>query len=351
MSDIFSIANQFNIGDVRSITPHGEGRINETFLVTAFSKDGEGSVDNEYILQKLHPIFTPAVLEDIEVITSRLEKAEIVTPKLIRTMSGDMSVKSERETWRMLTYIQGKTFEYGIDNQMAESASALIGRFHNALTGLDYMFLHKIPNFHDTQSIMERLKRVTLLFQNADKYKTLSSLAEEILIQYEKIKDSIKGLPERIIHGDLKLNNVRFDEKGQNAIAIVDLDTLGTGKIVIDIGDAIRSWCHNLKEIDGEDDLFDLGMFRSIMSGYLSTALFITREEIESIPAGVVMMMLELSARYITDAYEESYFRLDDERYPNLFEQNKTKAFAQMRLFYDFTKKVDKVDEILIRSK
>jgi Ser/Thr protein kinase RdoA (MazF antagonist) len=351
MSDNFSIARQFNIGDVHSITPYGEGRINETFLVTAFSKNGEGFSDNKYILQKLHPIFTPAVLEDIEVITSRLEKADIVTPKLIRTMKGDSSVNSEGETWRMLTYIGGKTYEYGINNQMAESASALIGRFHNALTGLDYRFLHKIPNFHDTRSIMESLRSITLIYQNTDKYKTLSPLTEEILIQYEKIKDSIKGLPERIIHGDLKLNNVRFDERGQNAIAIIDLDTLGTGKIVIDIGDAIRSWCHKLKEIDGEDDLFDLGVFRSIVSGYLSTALFITREEIESIPAGVVMMMLELSARYITDAYEESYFRLDNERYPNLFEQNKTKAFAQMRLFADFTKKIDKLDEILIASK
>jgi Ser/Thr protein kinase RdoA (MazF antagonist) len=348
MSDIFTIAKQFNIGDVHSITPYGEGRINETFLVTAFSKSGEGSVDNKYILQKLHPIFTSAMLDDIEVITSRLQKADIVTPKLIRTAKGDLSVNSDGDTWRMLTYIKGKTFEYGIDNQMAESAAALIGRFHNALTRLDYTFLHKIPNFHDTQSIMENLKRISLLYQSTDKHKTLSRLTGGIFAQYEKIKDSIKGLPERIIHGDLKLNNIRFDEAGKNAIAIVDLDTLGTGKVVIDIGDAVRSWCHRLKDTDGEDDLFDLSVFRSIMSGYLSTALFITREEIESIPHGIALMMLELSARYISDAYEESYFRLDNERYPNLFEQNKAKAFAQMRLYDDFTKKIDKVDKILI---
>jgi hypothetical protein len=62
-------------------------------------------------------------------------------------------------------------------------------------------------------------------------------------------------------------------------------------------------------------------------------------------------MMLELSARYIIDACEETYFRLDPERYPNLYEQNKVKAFAQMRLFNDFKKKIDKVEKILIRSK
>jgi Ser/Thr protein kinase RdoA (MazF antagonist) len=351
MTDILSIAKQFDIGDVDNITPYGKGRINETFLVTVFSKTGEESINNKYILQKLHKIFTPAVLEDIEVITRHLEKADIITPKPIRTMKGDLRIDSEGGTWRMLTYIRGKTYEYSINNQMAENAAALIGKFHNALTGLDYKFLHKIPNFHDTQSIMESLKKVTLLYQSTDKYKTLSSLTEVILIQYEKIKDSIKDLPERIIHGDLKLNNIRFDERGQKAIAIVDLDTLGTNKIVIDIGDAIRSWCHKFREVDGEDDLFDLDTFRCMMSGYLSTAVFMTREEINSIPEGVVMMMLELSARYITDAYEESYFRLDSERYPNLYEQNKMKAFAQMRLFNDFKKKIDKVDKILIRSK
>ncbi len=351
MTDIFSIAEQFDIGDIENITPHGEGRINETFLVTTFSKTGEGSTGIRYVLQKLHKIFTPAVLDDIEAITSELEKADIVTPRLVRTMNGDLSVDSEGEIWRMLTFIKGKTYEYGIDNQMAENAGALIGRFHDALTSLDYRFLHKIPNFHDTPLIMENLKKIDLLHQRTDKHKTLSGLTEVILTQYEKIKDSITGLPERIIHGDLKLNNIRFDDISRKAIAIVDLDTLGTGKIVIDIGDAVRSWCHRLREADGEGDLFDVDTFRCMMSGYFSTADFLTRQEIESIPQGVAMMMLELSARYVADAYEESYFRFDSERYANLYEQNKMKAFVQMRLFDDFEKNRDKIEKILIRSK
>jgi Ser/Thr protein kinase RdoA (MazF antagonist) len=351
MTDILSIAKQFDIGDVDKITPYGKGRINETFLVTVFSKTGVESTNSKYILQKLHKIFTPAVLQDIEVITSHLEKADIVTPKLVRTITGDLCINSENEIWRMLTFVEGNTCEDGIDNQMAESAAALVGEFHNALTGLDYKFLHKIPNFHDTQSVMDSLRMIASLYESSDKYKAFYPVTEVILIQYEKIKNSIKGLPERIIHGDLKLNNIRFDETGKKAIAIVDLDTLGVNKIIIDIGDAIRSWCHKLTEVDGKEDLFDLHTFESITSGYLSTAVFMTREEIECIPEGVILMMLELSARYIIDACEETYFRLDPERYPNLYEQNKVKTFAQMRLFNDFKKKIDEVEKILIRSK
>lgn len=351
MADILSIAKQFDIGDVDNITPYGKGRINETFLVKVFSNSEMESADNKYILQKLHKVFTPAVLQDIEVITSHLEKAGVVTPKLVRTLKGDLSIVSEGEIWRMLTFIRGKTYEYSINNEMAESAAALVGKFHNALTGLDYKFLHKIPNFHDTQSIMKGLRKITSRYESSDKHRVLYPLTEVILIQYEKVKNSIKGLPERIIHGDLKLNNIRFDETGNKAIAIVDLDTLGVSKIVIDIGDAIRSWCHKLMEVDGKDDLFDLDTFRSIMSGYLSTAVFMTRGEIESIPEAVILMMLELSARYIIDAYEGTYFRLDPERYPNLYEQNKKKAFSQMGLFKDFNEKLDEVYKILIRSK
>jgi hypothetical protein len=39
MTDILSIARQFDIGDVDSITPYGKGRINETFLVTKMGMD------------------------------------------------------------------------------------------------------------------------------------------------------------------------------------------------------------------------------------------------------------------------------------------------------------------------
>lgn len=350
MTDILSIAKRFDIGDVDNIATYGKGRINETFLVTASAKVGDEYIDNKYVLQRLHKIFTPSVLEDIEVITNRLEEADIATPKLIRTSKGDLCVKSGGETWRMLTYIRGKTYESIVNNQMAENAAAFIGRFHNALIGLDYKFLHKIPNFHDTESIMKDLKKLTIRHKSTDKYKALSPLTGVILIEYENIKDSIKGLPDRIIHGDLKIDNIRFDDRGREAIALVDLDTLGTNKIVVDIGDAVRSWCRKVRDVDEDGDLFDLDTFRCMMSGYLSTASFMTGEEIKSIPEGVTMMMLELSARYIRDAYEESYFRLDSERYGNLYEQNKMRAYAQMRLHSDFKKKREKVDQILTAS-
>ncbi|MFQ5786707.1 MAG: phosphotransferase enzyme family protein, partial [Thermodesulfobacteriota bacterium] len=328
-----------------NISPYGKGRINETFLVRTLSKNGEKDKDRKYILQRLHKILNVEVLKDIDVITNRLDEVGITTPKLVGTKTGELGINSGRDSWRMLTYIPGKTFEKGITKQMAENAAALIGRFHDALVGLDYEFLHKTPNFHDTPAILDRLNNTSFRFQNTDKYEILSPLIDRVLVEYEKSNNSFQKLPDRIIHGDLKINNIRFDQKGRIALALLDLDTLGRDKIIIDIGDAVRSWCSN----DEGNAIFDLEIFEKMMSGYLSTAKFITREEKESIPEGIVMMILELSARYITDAFEESYFKLDTESYPNLYEQNKSKAVFQMLFYDDFQKKRRRIDQVIKR--
>ena len=345
MSEPVLVASKFQVGEVVDVSPYGKGRINETFLVRTLSGHGEKDKVRKYILQRLHKTLNVEVLKDIAVITKRLDEVGITTPKLVRTRTGQLGIHSGVNSWRMLTYMPGSTFERGITNKMAENAAAFLGRFHDALVGMDYIFLHKIPNFHDTAAIIERLRNVAFEYQSTDKYKSLSPLAERILIEYKHIDKSFEKLPDRIIHGDLKINNIRFNEKGRTALALLDLDTLGRDKIVIDIGDAVRSWCNN----DEKKGCFDLDIFENMMSGYLSAAEFITKQEIESISEGISLMILELSARYITDAYEETYFKLDSERYPNLYEQNKAKAIFQM-LFYDnFRKKRKRIDQVLDR--
>jgi hypothetical protein len=72
-----------------------------------------------------------------------------------------------------------------------------------------------------------------------------------------------------------------------------------------------------------------------------------TEAEIESIPQGVELMILELSARYIMDAFEESYFKLDPEKFPTLYEQNKTKAIYQIYQYDDFQMKRKNIDQII----
>jgi Ser/Thr protein kinase RdoA (MazF antagonist) len=333
MKNIIPIAQQFKIGKVLNISEYGNGIINETYLV-------ENTSGEKFILQKQHQLIGKEVVEDIGVITKRLEDKCVTTPKLICTLEGQLYVTQNGNIWRMLTFIEGVTHEKIGNKDLANSAGELIGNFHNALIGFDYQFEHKIPNFHDTDFIINKLKDSCANYHNSNKYNELSPSADFIFNEYIKIEDSLTKLPERIIHGDLKVSNVRFDEKQRKAIALLDLDTLGMGKIVIDLGDAIRSFCNIQNK-------FDLEIFQSLIDGYFSSASFITKEEKAAIPVGIKTIMLELSARYITDAFEQSYFRLDQNRYDNLFEQNKSKVKSLIMLYKDFQNKTQVVEDII----
>ena len=333
MKNIIHIAKLFEIGEVLNVSEYGSGIINDTYLV----KNRSGQ---KFILQKHHHLIGKEVLADIDVITKRLENKGIVTAKLIKTLKGELYVAKNGNIWRMLTYIQGVTLEKLDNKELAKSAGTLIGKFHDALVGFDYQFEHKIPNFHDTNLIITILKDTCAKYHNSNKYNELSPSADFTLNEYIKIKDSLINLPDRIIHGDLKVSNVRFDEKQNEAISLLDLDTFGINKIVIDLGDAIRSFC-NIR------DEFNLQIFKSILEGYFSTALFLTKEEKDAIPIGIKTIILELSARYITDAFEEQYFKLDHNKYSNLFEQNKSKAESLIKLYKDFQIKIQLIQDII----
>lgn len=165
-----------------------------------------------------------------------------------------------------------------------------------------------------------------------DKFSLLYPLASEVLESCSQIPNTIKLLPKRIIHGDLKLNNIRFDEAEEKAVCLLDLDTMIRLPVCVDIGDAARSWCNQKDEAD-ENSEFNVGIFEKMLEGYLATASFITKEELASIPNGVKALTLELSARFIIDAFEETYFKLDPNAFEDLYDQNLHKARAQIRLF------------------
>lgn len=338
-SKIKKVANKFVIDKAIRVSKFGGGLINNTYLVE--------SNRGKYVLQKLHSIFKPTVLIDTHNITQYLLDKGLVTPLLIKTTDDKLFFKdSKNNHWRMLTYVPGRCYEIGVAPRQAFSAGQLVGKFHDALSGYHYNFRHKIKNFHNSDARIKKLKLILKRFKNTEKYKTLLSPATKVLDSYENLTNRTDSLPARIIHGDLKINNIRFDNSG-NAVCLLDLDTLGKQKIVIDIAGAARTWCNKADEGDIKNSKFDLGVFKSMLTGYLSTAKFITKKEIGLIPETIEMVILTLAARFITDAFEEKYFRLNKKQYRNLYEQNKSKALAQLALYNDFLKKRKHISKII----
>lgn len=333
------VAKKFALGEeVRNIEPFGQGRINDTFLVT--TESGE-----RYVLQRVNPIFAPSVLFDIEAITRELKQRGFATTELVPTKSGEPGVIENKECWRMLIYVPGRTIEEGATKAEVRSAMELIGAFHKEFAELQYNFRHVREGFHDTPKIMEGLEKSISEYRETKKDAALGRMGEEILDAYVKHPHAWMHLPKRIVHGDLKLSNVRFDLRSPKALALLDLDTLGRQSVLVDIADAVRSW-GNPKDEGDEYSYIDLDTLETMMEGYKSSADFLTSEELQAIPHAITQMTLELAARFATDAYRESYFKLDRERYPDLFTQNLAKARAQFALYCDIVSKLPHVTDL-----
>lgn len=334
MRRVHAIADQFTTEEATGdIAPFGNGRINDTYLVTTES-------GGRYILQKQNPIFAPSVLEDIAAMTGAMKERGFRTTELLSTKKGDLGIVENNECWRMLTYIEGRTIEEGVSIAEAASAMELIGNFHHAFSTHEYQFRHVRGGFHDTPKIFAELKNTVIDYRGTEKGELLADLGNAIMEEYRSRGHAWVHLPKRIIHGDPKLNNVRFANDSSRAIALLDLDTLGRQSVVIDIADAARSWCNRADEGDEAHAKFDLAVFQAMMAGYLKAASFLTEAERAAIPEAIAHIALELSARFLTDAYKETYFRLDPERYPDLLAQNSAKARAQFALYRDIKERL-----------
>jgi len=307
------------------------GAINQTYHLTA----NEDKAKKEFILQKMKSIFDVSIMEDVEFITKYLSSKKVLIQKVIRTKDGKSFVQDGALWWRLLSYIPGKTFNSIPSLKHAREAGRLLGEFHNALTDCDYEFKFKLPHLYDTNFVMKKLENTLEKNKDTKKYLELKDIAKNILSIYKNLPRIIT-LPNRIIHGDLKINNVLFDNASEKALTLIDLDTLMHSTIVVELGDALRSWC-----MPGGEDVdmvsFDPDVYNIALDGYISTAKFLTPEEKNSIPYGVKLITLELTARFVIDAFEENYFILDSSKYDNLFEQNKKRAENQLEFFKKFS--------------
>jgi len=320
-SPLAAYAKAFTTESIATIDHITDGSINDTYEVT--TQRGE-----KFILQRMSSIFEPSVMDNLAIVEPFVKAAGVLIPHGIKTVSGDGYIIIGDGGWyRALTYIPGVTIHKGLTTAGAKSAGRLVGQFHSALVGCDAVLHTAIPHFHDTHYYFERMQTVAAACTNETKKATLEPIVAEINTLAGALSTDVRTLPQRIIHADLKVSNIRFNEAGE-AVALIDMDTMMQGSVVTEMGDALRSWCGTAGE-DSSEQVFDTAIFEAAMAGYRQTAKDITEAEINAIPEGIRILTLELASRFVTDAYEESYFAKSS-LYASLYEQNMTRAKNQL---------------------
>lgn len=312
------------------------GLINQTYCV----KDREGRPN--YALQRLHPIFGAKVNLDIEAITAVLGRANMVTPRLKHTESGDVCVEHEGSIWRSITWVEGRCFSRLPSLEVAYSGAELVGRFHRALDGVEYDFQFTRAGVHDTAAHFAKLRRAEAEdFFEAD---VAREIRDEIFVQADMLPP-MPEVPLRICHGDLKISNILFDESG-GGLCLIDLDTLGMQTIAYELGDALRSWGNR----SGEDlpaPVIDADVVREVAKGYAAGSEGLLSEaEVSSVIVGLETICLELAARFCVDIFEDSYFGWDSARHQSRREHNVIRARGQLALCRSVASRRDELQSL-----
>lgn len=321
---------------------YGSGHIHDTFKIDT----AEGNPD--YILQRLNrKIFRdiPSLQANIERVTSHIRRklreegtADIDrrTLSLITTNDGKLWHEDENgDCWRMYIFISDhRSYDIVDTPQKAYQGGRGIGRFQAQLADLPLPPLHEtIPWFHDIEKRLETF-RSTVERDPAGRANSVKKEIEFIREREEVMKTIIRlgregKIPLRITHNDTKFNNILLDNN-DNALCVIDLDTVMPGYVHYDFGDAIRTAANSAAEDESDLDtvFMNIELFEAYARGYLeemNTTLNDTEKEYLAFAPRLITFTIGL--RFLTDHIDgDNYFRIHHENH------NLQRARTQFRL-------------------
>jgi Ser/Thr protein kinase RdoA (MazF antagonist) len=354
-----TIAQQFAASRaVTNLRAFGSGNINDTFLVTIADP-----TEPHFVLQRIntHVFQQPAlVMQNMRIFTQHVctkmqrEPEQVdrrwAVPRVLLTIADrDHWVEPDGSYWRAISFIDdSETIDIIQDIEHGREVGYALGKFHHLISDLDPATLaDTLVGFHITPQYLADYERVlpthtSKLDREVEYCLSFVRSRQEWAQVLEQAKDDGK-LPLRPIHGDPKVNNVLICTTTQQAIGMIDLDTVKPGLVHYDIGDCLRSGCNPLGEDtkDWEKVTFDTQMCRAILDGYLSQARgFLSDDDYDYLFDAIRLIAFELGLRFFTDYLAGNvYFKV---KYPR---HNLDRALVQFKL----TESIE-VQESAIRS-
>ncbi len=326
--DIDEIANEFAIaGDFVGGEEVHSGHINSTYIASYKTPNGEVG---RYIFQRINEnVFKDplAVMRNVEMVTRHINwkvlrvKRDLggQTLNLYPARGGRFYARGEGGgIWRCYNFIEGcRTYDIVENTRQAYQAAHAFGSFQDLVSDIPVEDIEEtIPDFHNTPKRYARLMEVVA----ADPMGRLASAQAEV--DFVKAREGIVSrlidlrdagvLPERITHNDTKINNVMIDVETDEAVCVVDLDTVMPGLSLYDFGDMVRSAVSPAAE--DEKDLskveMRMPMFEALAEGYMDACDCLCDAEIDQLAFSGKLISLEIGIRFLTDYLEgDVYFK------------------------------------------
>ncbi len=293
---------------IMQILPFGNGHINTTYKV-----DLRGT-GKSYILQRIN---TGVFKDPWGIARTHQQLQRIILSKehpimiaaLIPTSDGQLLYEdSDQGVWRMTSFIDDSfTLEVVTEPWQATQAGIAYGWFAQTCSDLDpETFTEAIVNFHrlsfriiqlndaiknDVAGRLDGVKDIVSFFKSR----------EASLSHIEQLVDQ-GSIPVRVVHNDPKINNLMF--KGNKAVAVIDLDTVGPGILFYDYGDALRTSASTAEEDEKElgKMTFNIEYFTAFTRGYLPQVKdILSPDEMEHFHQAPLLMTYIIGIRFLAD--------------------------------------------------
>ena len=321
------------------------GLINQTFLAVYENEEG---VVSKYVLQRVNEhVFTDPrqVMRNIERVTKHINDKVFKTKRsshgqtlrICPSRNGESCIEGEKGgIWRCYHYIEGcQTIDVAETTNQAFQAGRAFGEFQDLLSDFPVSKVSvTIADFHNTPVRYQRLLEV-IKADSHGRAKGVETVIQDFLGREPitaVLMDHLKAgrLVERVTHNDTKINNVMLNAETDDAVCVIDLDTVMPGLSLYDFGDLIRSGTSPVDEDERDCSLVEMRMpmFEAIASGYLSAAhRFLSDLEVELMPMAAKVITMETGIRFLTDYLEgDVYFKTSREGH------NLDRARVQMAL-------------------
>ena len=255
----------------------------------------------------------------------------LLVPTLPNRDGQAWSEDAEGGIWRLFRNVPSRSFD-ALPDHLLEPAGRAFGTFLARFADFPSETLETaIEGFHDLPRYLERF----------------DALAKPGIAPEARAVDQLRTTfappaARQAIHGDCKVNNLLFHPTRDEAIAIIDLDTLMPGDPAWDFGDLVRSAS---TAAETPSDLnFSLPRFERLARGF--QAAYGAIENPQRFASAPTYMTLMLAVRFLTDHLEGNhYFHVTHAT------ENLTRARSQLALAQVFIQNQEAMTRILAHER